>query len=57
MGVLTDIVIAARDEAQQVAEAAAGVDGVGEVEVNLAWDPPWTKDMMSDEAKVALDLF
>jgi FeS assembly SUF system protein len=42
---------------QQVADAAAAVDGVGEVEVRLVWDPIWTKDMMSDEAKVALDLF
>ena len=40
---------------QQVAEAAAAVEGVGEVEVNLVWDPPWTKDMMSEEARVALD--
>ncbi len=42
---------------QQVAEAAAAVAGIGEVEVQLVWDPPWTKDMMSEEAKVALDLF
>ena len=41
---------------QQVAEAAAGVEGVGEVEVHLVWEPPWTKDMMSEEARVALDL-
>ncbi len=42
---------------QQVADAAAAVEGVGEVAVNLVWDPPWTKYMMSDEAKIALDLF
>lgn len=42
---------------QQVAEAAAGVEGVGRVEVHLVWDPPWTRDMMSDEAKLALDLY
>ena len=41
----------------QVAEAAAGVDGVGEVEVTLVWDPPWSKEHMSDDAKLALDLF
>ena len=41
----------------QVAEAAASVDGIGEVAVQLAWDPPWTPDMMSDVAKVELDMF
>jgi FeS assembly SUF system protein len=42
---------------QQVAEAAAAVEGVGEVEVDLVWDPPWNLNMMSEEARVALDLF
>lgn len=39
-----------------VAEAVAGVDGVGEVEVNLVWDPPWSPDRMSDDAKMLLDI-
>jgi metal-sulfur cluster biosynthetic enzyme len=38
-----------------VANAVAAVEGVGEVEVNLIWDPPWTPDRMSDDAKLALD--
>ena len=38
-----------------VADAVAAVDGVGEVEVTLVWDPPWTPDRMSDDAKLALD--
>lgn len=42
---------------QQVADAAASVPGIGEVEVNLVWDPPWDMDKMSDEAKVALGLY
>ncbi|HUA55774.1 MAG TPA: SUF system Fe-S cluster assembly protein [Candidatus Sulfotelmatobacter sp.] len=42
---------------QQVADAVAAVPGVGEVEVNLVWEPPWSKDMMSEEAKVALDMW
>ena len=40
-----------------VAEAVAGVDGIGEVEVHLVWEPQWTVERMSDEAKLALDLF
>ncbi len=42
---------------QQIAEAAATADGVGTVEVRLVWEPPWTRDRMTDEAKLALDLF
>lgn len=38
-----------------VANAVADVEGIGEVEVNLVWDPAWTPDMMSDDAKLALD--
>lgn len=41
----------------KVAEAVAATPGVGEVEVRLVWDPPWTKDRMSDDAKLALDIF
>ncbi len=37
---------------QQGAEGAAwSVEGVAEVEVELGYEPPWTPDMMSDEAK------
>jgi FeS assembly SUF system protein len=42
---------------QQVADAAASVDGVGEVEVTLVWDPPWDPDKMSEDAKLALGMF
>ena len=35
-------------------EAAARVPGVEEVEVELTWDPPWTPDRMSDDAKFIL---
>jgi FeS assembly SUF system protein len=40
-----------------VAEAVAGVEGFGEVEVRLVWEPQWTVDRMTDEAKLALDMF
>ena len=39
----------------QVAQALAEVDGVGEVSVELVWDPPWTPNRMSEDAKMALD--
>jgi len=40
----------------QVAEAVAAAEGVGEVTVELVWDPAWTPDRMSEDAKLALDL-
>ena len=40
-----------------VADAVAEVDGIGEVEVHLVWEPQWTPERMTDEAKLALDLF
>ena len=33
------------------------VDGVSEVSLNVVYDPPWSKDMMSEEARFALDMF
>lgn len=41
-------------------EVEAKIMGLPKVKyTNLAmvWDPPWTQDMMSDEAKVELDMF
>ena len=32
------------------------LDGVDDVELNLVWDPPWTKDKMSEAAKLDLSL-
>ncbi len=42
---------------QQVAEAVAAAAGAGEVEVTLVWDPPWTKERMSEDARLALGFF
>lgn len=41
---------------QQVADAAAQTQGVGKVEVKLVWEPAWTPDKMTDEAKEMLEL-
>jgi metal-sulfur cluster biosynthetic enzyme len=35
-------------------EAVAGLPGVENVEVELTWDPPWTPEKMSDDAKFIL---
>ncbi len=35
-------------------DAASAVDGVEQVEVELTFDPPWTPELMSDDAKFIL---
>jgi FeS assembly SUF system protein len=40
----------------QVAEAVAAADGVGAVTVELVWEPAWSPERMSEDAKLALDL-
>ena len=32
------------------------LEGVDDVNLNLVWDPPWTKDKMSEAAKLELNL-
>ncbi len=39
-----------------VSDAAASVEGIGEVETRLIWDPPWSPDLMSENAKLALGM-
>lgn len=41
----------------EVQAAAEQVEGVGEVQVEMTFDPPWNKDFMSEVAKVELDMF
>jgi FeS assembly SUF system protein len=40
-----------------VENAVASVPGVGDVAVNVVWDPPWDQSRMSDEARVALNMW
>ena len=35
----------------------AAVEGVGEVEVKIVLDPPWTPDRMTEEARDQLGIF
>ena len=41
---------------KEVKEGAMQVEGIDDVDLQLVWDPPWTKDMMSDAAKLELNL-
>jgi metal-sulfur cluster biosynthetic enzyme len=39
---------------EDIVNVASAVEGVDEVEIELTWDPPWTPDKMSDDAKFIL---
>jgi metal-sulfur cluster biosynthetic enzyme len=41
---------------EQVRAAVAKVDAVNEVQVELVWDPPWTQNRMSEEARLELGM-
>ena len=40
-----------------VRDALLTVPGIGEVTVNMTFDPPWTPERMSEEAKLELNMF
>ncbi|MEP2829593.1 MULTISPECIES: SUF system Fe-S cluster assembly protein [Alphaproteobacteria] len=40
-----------------VEDAVRTVEGVGDVRVNMTFDPPWDPSRMSDEARVALNMY
>lgn len=42
---------------EMVADAVRSVDGVGDVKVNMVFDPPWDTSRMSEEARVALNMY
>ena len=41
----------------EVARKVKAVEGVTDVKVDVVWDPPWTKDRMSDAAKQQLGMW
>ena len=38
----------------EVKEKVKSIKGINQVEVEMTFDPPWTKDLMSEEAKLEL---
>jgi FeS assembly SUF system protein len=40
-----------------VENAVASVPGVGQVKVDIVWDPPWDPSRMSDEARAVLNMW
>jgi FeS assembly SUF system protein len=41
----------------EVARKVKAVEGITDVKVDVVWDPPWTKDRMSDAAKLQLGMW
>jgi FeS assembly SUF system protein len=48
---------AAAEMPMMVENAVASVPGVGVVTVNIVWEPAWTPDRMSDEARLVLNMW
>lgn len=41
---------------ERVQSRVEALDGVGHVDVDVVWDPPWTPEMMSEEARLELNM-
>ena len=41
---------------QDVKDSAIQVEGIEKVDLDLVFEPPWNKDMMSEAAKLELNL-
>ena len=41
----------------QVEDAVRGIEGVSDVLVEVVWDPPWDQSRMSEDARLALNMF
>ena len=42
---------------RDIGEAVAGIDGIASVEVELVFEPPWSPEKMSDDAKFLLGVY
>ena len=47
----------AQELPSQVEEAVRAVEGVSDVQVEVVWDPPWDQSRMSEDARLALNMF
>ena len=42
---------------KNVGKSIENIKGLKSIEVKLVWEPTWNKSLMSDDAKLALDIF
>ena len=48
---------AAEELPTMVENAVASIAGVGKVDISIVWEPAWTPDRMSDEARLVLNMW
>ena len=41
---------------KEVKDSVMQVEGIEDVDLQLVWEPPWNKDMMSEAAKLEMNL-
>ena len=41
---------------KEVKDGVMQVEGIEDADIELVWDPPWNKDMMSEAAKLEMNL-
>lgn len=41
----------------EIEEKISSIDGINKVHVELVWEPPWSREMMSEAAKLQLGMF
>ncbi len=42
---------------EMVGKSLENIKNINSIEVSLIWEPKWNKDLMSEDAKLALDIF
>ena len=42
---------------ENLGKSVENIKGIRSIQVNLVWEPKWNKDFMSEDAKLALDIF
>ena len=48
---------AAEELPTMVENAVASIPGIGKVDISIVWEPAWTPDRMSDEARLVLNMW
>ena len=42
---------------ENVGKAIESIENISSINIKLVWEPKWTKDLMSEDAKLALDIY
>ena len=42
---------------ESVGKSIESIENINSINIKLVWKPKWTKDLMSEDAKLALDIY